>query len=161
MQQTWVQSLGGEDPPEEEMAPHSSTLAWRIPWTEEPGGLQSMGLQRIGYDWETKTLINVPGLHCSYPWSCVWLVGLKWEFQKLTFSFLLFAKSCMCFSSRIAGFEGGGYTQAFWWECSFFFLHVPLKNPNALFSQTLPMSCASDSLSKISVSSQGDQTSES
>ena len=45
MQETRVQSLGWEDPPEKETATHSSTLAWRIPWTEEPGGLQSMGLQ--------------------------------------------------------------------------------------------------------------------
>ena len=43
-----VQSLGGEDPLETEMATHSSILAWRIPWTEEPGGLQPMGLQRVG-----------------------------------------------------------------------------------------------------------------
>ena len=43
--------MGWEDPLEEEMATHSSILAWRIPWTEEPGGLQSMGLQRVGYDW--------------------------------------------------------------------------------------------------------------
>ena len=43
MQETWVQSLDLEDPMEEEMATHSSILAWRIPWTEEPGGLQSMG----------------------------------------------------------------------------------------------------------------------
>ena len=43
-------SLGQEDPLEKEMATHSSILAWEIPWTEEPGGLQSMGLQRIGYD---------------------------------------------------------------------------------------------------------------
>ena len=45
-----VQSLGQEDPLEEEMAPHSSILAWKIPWTEEPGGLQSMGSQRVGHD---------------------------------------------------------------------------------------------------------------
>ena len=50
MQETWVISLGGEDPLEKEMATHSSTLAWRIPRTEEPGGLQSMGLQRAGHD---------------------------------------------------------------------------------------------------------------
>ena len=43
VQETWVQSLNQEDPLEEEMTTHSSTLAWRIPWTEEPGGLQSMG----------------------------------------------------------------------------------------------------------------------
>ena len=50
MQQMWVQSLGGEDPVEKEMATHSRILAWRIPRTEEPGRLQSMGLQRVGHD---------------------------------------------------------------------------------------------------------------
>ena len=45
-----VQSLGWEDPLEKEMATHSSILAWKISWTEEPGGLQSMGLQRVGHD---------------------------------------------------------------------------------------------------------------
>ena len=49
-QETWVQSLGREDPLEKEMATHSSVLAWRIPWTEEPGGLQSMGSQTVGHD---------------------------------------------------------------------------------------------------------------
>ena len=48
--ETKVQSLGQEDPLEEEMANHSSILAWEIPWTEEPGGLQSMGSQRVGHD---------------------------------------------------------------------------------------------------------------
>ena len=47
---TWVQSLGQKDPLEKGMATHSSILAWRIPWTDEPGGLQSIGLQRAGYD---------------------------------------------------------------------------------------------------------------
>ena len=51
--ETWVQSLGWEHPLEKEMATHSSILAWRIPWTEEPGGLQSVGLQRVGHDWVT------------------------------------------------------------------------------------------------------------
>ena len=48
--ETQVQSLGQEDSLEKEMATHSSILAWRIPWTEEPGGLQSMGSQRVGHD---------------------------------------------------------------------------------------------------------------
>ena len=48
VQETLVQSLGQEDPLEKEMATHSSIFAWRTPWTEEPGGLQSMGLQRVG-----------------------------------------------------------------------------------------------------------------
>ena len=50
MQKTWVQSQGREDPLEEDVATHSSILAWRIPWTEEPGGLQSMGPQRVRHD---------------------------------------------------------------------------------------------------------------
>ena len=50
MQVTWVQSLGREDSLEKEMATHSSVLAWRIPWTEEPGGLQSMGSQRVEHN---------------------------------------------------------------------------------------------------------------
>ena len=50
MQETGVQSLGQEDPLEKEMATHSSILAWRIPWTEEPGGLPSMGSHRVGHD---------------------------------------------------------------------------------------------------------------
>ena len=50
MRETWVQSLGQEDPLEKEMATHSSILAWRIPWMEEPGRLQSMGSQRVGHD---------------------------------------------------------------------------------------------------------------
>ena len=50
MRETWVQSLGWEDPLEKEMATHSSTLAWKIPWTEEPGRLQPMGSQTVGHD---------------------------------------------------------------------------------------------------------------
>ena len=55
MRDTWVQSLGQEDPLEKEMATYSSILAWRIPWIEEPRGLQSMGWQRIWHDWVTNT----------------------------------------------------------------------------------------------------------
>ena len=50
MRETWVRSLGREDPLKKEMAIHSSTLAWRIPWREEPGGLQSMGSQTVRHD---------------------------------------------------------------------------------------------------------------
>ena len=55
MQETWIRSLGWEDPLKKAMAPHYSILDWRIPWTEEPGGLQPMGLQRVGHDQETNT----------------------------------------------------------------------------------------------------------
>ena len=50
MRETWIQSLGQEDPLEKKIATHSSILAWEIPWTEEPGGLQSMGSQRVGHN---------------------------------------------------------------------------------------------------------------
>ena len=50
MRETWVRSLGREDPLEKEMTTHSGTLAWKIPWTEEHGNLQSMQLQRVGHD---------------------------------------------------------------------------------------------------------------
>ena len=50
IQETWLRSLNQEDPLEKGMATHSSILAWRIPWTEEPGGLQFMGFQRVGHD---------------------------------------------------------------------------------------------------------------
>ena len=61
--ETQVQSLGREDPLEKEMAIHSSILAWTIPWTEEPGGLQSMGLQRVRYDSVTKPSLFCPLEH--------------------------------------------------------------------------------------------------
>ena len=60
MWETWVLSLGGEDPLGEGMVTHSSTLAWRCPWREEPGGLQSMGLQRVAHYWATQCS-TVPG----------------------------------------------------------------------------------------------------
>ena len=56
MQETWVPSLGQEDPPEKGKAAHSSILAWRIPWTKESGGLQSMESQRVKHNLETNTL---------------------------------------------------------------------------------------------------------
>ena len=82
-----VQSLSWEDPPEKEMTVHSSILAWRIPWTEEPGGLQSTGSQRVGQDWakhslhllQAKDLLELsthlsPSLHWTSP---IWLTVLK------------------------------------------------------------------------------------
>ena len=57
MRETRVQSLGREDPLEKEIGTHSSILAWKIPWTEEPGGLQSMRLQRVRHDWVTSLSI--------------------------------------------------------------------------------------------------------
>ena len=69
MQETWVQSLGQEDPLEKWTATHSSILAWRILWTEEPGRLQSLGLQRVRHDWATFTFTSM----CCYMIDPCWL----------------------------------------------------------------------------------------
>ena len=70
MWETWVRSLGQEDRLEKEMAIHSSTIAWKIPWTEEPGRLQSMGSQRDGHDWTTSlslfTMIFTCNIYLKY-----------------------------------------------------------------------------------------------
>ena len=60
MRENWVQSLGQEDPLEKGTATHSSILAWRIPWTEEPDGLQPMGSKRVGHDYVTNTFTFRP-----------------------------------------------------------------------------------------------------
>ena len=65
MWETWVPSLGREDPLERETATHSSTLAWKIPWMEEPGRLQSMGSRRVGHDWATSLSLYL--LTCFMP----------------------------------------------------------------------------------------------
>ena len=69
-QETRVQSLDWEDPLEEGMATHSSSLRWRIPWTEEPGGLQSIWLQRIGHDWSNLACTH-PYTDSKFFWHCV------------------------------------------------------------------------------------------
>ena len=74
VRETRVQSLGREDPLEEEMATHSSTLAWKIPWTEEPGRLWSMGSQRVGHDWATSVSFSAKWDH----------IFLKWEHWRPT-----------------------------------------------------------------------------
>ena len=65
MWETWVGSLGQEDPLEKEMAIHSSTITWKIPWTEEPGRLQSIGSPRVGHDWAT----SLSFFHLTVSWS--------------------------------------------------------------------------------------------
>ena len=66
MQETCVQSLGWEDPLEEGLATHCSILAWRIPWTKEPGGLQSKGSPRVGYDWSDLAQTHTQGQNKNY-----------------------------------------------------------------------------------------------
>ena len=89
MQEMYIWSLGREDPLEKEMVTHSSILAWRIPWTEEPGGLQSTGSQRVGHDWATS-------LHFSLL-AILWNSAFKWvylSFSPLPFTSFLFSAIC-------------------------------------------------------------------
>ena len=76
MWETRVLSLSWEDLLEKEMATHCSILAWKMPWTEEPGGLQSMGSQRVGHDWVTSLYLAVLDLSCSM-WELVPWPGIK------------------------------------------------------------------------------------
>ena len=61
MRETWIRSLGWEDPLEEVVATHSNILAWKLPWTEEPGRLQSMGWQRVRHDWTQQSTLSCAG----------------------------------------------------------------------------------------------------
>ena len=78
MQETWVPSLGREGSLEKEMATHSSILAWRIPWTEESGGPQSMGSQTVWHDWVT----NIFTLLFAYPYVTLVLTGYNSQMQR-------------------------------------------------------------------------------
>ena len=68
IRETWTQSLSWEDPLKKGMATLSSILAWRIPWTEEPGRLQSMGSQRVEHDWATNTYIHISLIQVHMLW---------------------------------------------------------------------------------------------
>ena len=84
-QEIWAWSLGWEDPLEEEIATQSSILAWRIPWAEEPGGLQFIGSQRVGHNWS----------FCAHMLTCVcihinrdeWEIGDKWNRKRFALSY--------------------------------------------------------------------------
>ena len=79
MQETRVWSLGWEDSLENEMATHSSILAWRISWMEEPGGLQSIGLQRVGHNWVTSLHFTSSWKIYLYFWDANILSSLLWN----------------------------------------------------------------------------------
>ena len=84
MWETWVRSLGQEDPLEKEMATHSSTIAWKIPWMEEPARLQSMGSQRVGHDWVTSLSVY------SYIMHIDWTLTMCWTYCSPSFQPQLF-----------------------------------------------------------------------
>ena len=117
MQETQVRSLGWEDPLEKEMATHSSTLAWRIPWREEPGRLQSTGLQRVRHNWATSRhfSLRLPFQEIFPRLMIFWLYFLTFtphptlfykrtwhpELDKMGFFFFFFGVTCLP-SSQLA-----------------------------------------------------------
>ena len=88
IRETWVQSLGQKDALKKEMAAHSNILAWKIPWTEGPGGLQSIGLQRVAHDWATNTFHFRIGMKTDIFYSCgyCWVFQIYWHIEGSTFT---------------------------------------------------------------------------
>ena len=92
-QETWVQSLCWEDPLQKGMSTHSNILAWRIAWTEETGGLEPMGSQRIGHCWITNIHTrSLQHFSCFVPWSLLCMNKRK---MQSIFLILLFSSSCL------------------------------------------------------------------
>ena len=81
MWETWVRSLGQEDPLEKEMATHSCILAWRIPWVEKPGGVQSTGLQRVRHDWMTS--LSLSFTFSFFTCKCLSAEDLSWQYPSI------------------------------------------------------------------------------
>ena len=90
MWETRVRSLGWDDPLEKEMAIHSSTIAWKIPWTEEPGRLHSMGSQRVGHNWATELNWTDVNVLCIYPKLCLQVGSASWLRTYLTNQYVIF-----------------------------------------------------------------------
>ena len=101
MRETRVRSLGQEDPLEKEMAPHSSTIAWKIPWTEEPGRLQSMGSQRVGHDWVTSLSLWLSGMIASVLYLAETLTPLHGNVAQLYCEFSLSIPKCVVLISGL------------------------------------------------------------
>ena len=121
MWETRVRSLGREDPPEKEMATHSSILAWRIPWREEPGSLQSTGLQRVRHDWA----ISLHFIACG-AWFYQWLtcIPLPIFLRKSSIDW-----ACLVHHGVLGAFRGACYSgkvllSVMWCWCIYIYTHT-------------------------------------
>ena len=111
MQETWVRSLGQEDPLEEGMATHCSILAWRIPWTEELGGLQSLGSQRVGHDWATqhKHGTRSKRISCMNSFTCL----MFWSFYS---------------EDKVSALLGPTWREGGWWSTRIWWINMVISN---------------------------------
>ena len=126
MQETWFLSLSKEDPLEKEMVIHSSTISWKIPWTEVPGRLQSMGSQRVGHDWMTSLSLSLSRLVQWFVWAshrvrfvlieilfvCLFFLWLARPSEVVTLSaddWVCFVLFLFCFLDEVS------CTGCYWW----------------------------------------------
>ena len=128
MRETRVRSLGREDPLGEEMAIHSSTLEWKIPWTEEPGRLQSMGSQRVGHDWTTSLSLSWDQQLCLLR---VFLchLSLPPHLQRQSTDWRHFCCAYSCVNSQNPTPLSASFRTIFalpWGECRSQWAHLPL-----------------------------------
>ena len=152
MRETWVRSLGWEDPLEKEMATHSSTLVWKIPWMEKPGRLQSTGSQRVRHGWATSLSFSLIALVPFSSPLCIWernrcskslndlpevsrLVSVKAKFKAKTVFFLMILSylpllQCVCirwgWGWGSTGSSGAGRILFYFAYCSWNWLMIEL-----------------------------------
>ena len=136
--EVWVRSLGWEDPLEKGMATHSSILSWRAPWTEEPGGLQSMESQRVGHNWATNTDTHISLVNVGY-----WGGKIKIFFTSFSFFF-----SWHQSPQRLMKCYGFGISTVLVWLLDTLHLILPDRYPPICFKL---IALASDSKSLISI----------
>ena len=120
MKETWVWSLVREDPLEEEMVNHSNILAWRVPRMEEPGGLQSLGSQRVKHDWATEhthTAHSLKGREDSWSWICICTAGTLFSLI-LTTKEIINRQRLKLSRSRLLFYFGGLWASLPLWSLS-------------------------------------------
>ena len=121
----WVWSPGWEDPLEKRMAAHSRILAWRIPWTEEPGGLRSIGSQRVGHDWSNLAYTRA---HTGNPQNSVSSLDLSFN-SKLVYLVDISSSSLNVFSRKI---------ECYMWKTE---LLIPMNTSSISSSQSISCCC--------------------
>ena len=131
MQETRVQSLGWEDLLEKEMATHSSILAWKIPWTVEPGRLHSMGSQRVGHDWATSLSLHIQMKFDLFLWFTLQVLSQSCHLSLLLPNILNFyIVEFISLSYLVSGFYIKDYKNffpiTFLWYLYYFFVHLSL-----------------------------------
>ena len=131
VQKTWVRFLGQEDPLEKGMAAHSSVLAWKILWTEEPGSLQSMGSQRVGYSWETSTWLSIKVSKFYKLCPVIWTTPLSLS-PHVSHSFKFLQISWGQISSHTPFFFCFNIL-IYWWISSLLVSHIEISSLRAVY----------------------------